>query len=561
MFVFLLVASALILPMVLAEDVQLTVKTEKSSYTFNETLNISGKADPNAVLPLPVKVMSLEFLDVNGNPINQIKTNVKVFLSTSLKNTVLEDQKLTYIAQVKDSGGKVVYIGFIGGTIPLNKTFTFGVLWEPKNPGEYTVEIYVWRSLKTPEPLSHVFTLALTVLEATATEQSKIVYGKIKTEPKPVVSIQLFDPKGKRKAVAQAVVLADGSYKADNIYTFSQDDPLGTWILKVYQAGLTEEVSFKLEKPVEKPPEKPPEKPVEKPPEKISTTLTISVSPEKVDLGSFVKVSGMISPPVANVPVILTYKKAGEVKLTKTVFSGSDGSFTDEFKPDAGGKWTVQASWEGSEKYKGAKSLEVEFEVISKGCLIATATYGSELAEEVQFLRGFRERVAYATFAGTSFMEVFHAWYYSFSPYIAETIRTYEPLKSLMKIVLYPLLGILHLATVTYNVFGFNNEMGIVIAGLVASSLIGLVYFTPLTTLTLLVFKRVFKKPIPKTGKLKFLAVCWLIVLGLIVLAEVLASPLLMKVSTGSFVVLTVALTTGVLALKVLSLQINPKSS
>jgi len=428
------------------------------------------------------------------------------------------------------------------------------------------VEIYLWRSLKNPEPLSHVFSLTLTVLEAKTTEKSKIVYGEVKTEPKPIVSIQLFDPKGKRRAIAQAEVSEDGSYKAENVYRFSREDPFGVWTLKVYQAGLTYEAKIKLgkvtvkpptQKPVKVPPQKPqvPAKPTIKPPVKVSTSLTISVSPGKVELGKTVKVSGFISPPVANAKIVLTYKKAGEVKVTRTVISGLDGSFTDEFKPDAGGRWTVTASWEGSEKYKGSESSEIEFEVISKKCLIATATYGSEVAEEVQFLRGFREKIAYSTFAGVNFMDVFNTWYYSFSPYVAETIRVYEPLKNVMKTVLYPLLGILHLSTATYNLLGFNSELGIVMAGLVASSLIGLVYFTPPTTLILLALKRRIGKPLPKPSRLWFLVVGWFGALILIVLAEFLASPTLMKASTGSFVVLTIALTTGFTALKILNLK------
>ena len=147
------VVSILSASIVFAESFQLTAETDKLSYTPGETLSVRGKGNPKAVLSLPVKVTSVKILDVNGNPLNQIKAGVQVLVSTSLKNLGLKDQSLTYIVQVKDLGGNVVYIGFIGGTIPLNKTFTFGVLWKPKTPGEYRVEIYLWRSLKNPEPL------------------------------------------------------------------------------------------------------------------------------------------------------------------------------------------------------------------------------------------------------------------------------------------------------------------------------------------------------------------------------------------------------------------------
>ena len=50
------------------------------------------------------------------------------------------------------------------------------------------------------------------------------------------------------------------------------------------------------------------------------------------------------------------------------------------------------------------------------GCLIATATYGSELAPQVQLLREIRDNTVLQTQSGTLFMTAFNQFYYSFSP-------------------------------------------------------------------------------------------------------------------------------------------------
>ena len=50
------------------------------------------------------------------------------------------------------------------------------------------------------------------------------------------------------------------------------------------------------------------------------------------------------------------------------------------------------------------------------GCLIATATYGSELAPQVQQLRELRDNQLLNTESGTAFMGTFNDIYYSFSP-------------------------------------------------------------------------------------------------------------------------------------------------
>ncbi|MGQ9639263.1 MAG: COG1470 family protein [Candidatus Bathyarchaeia archaeon] len=109
-------------------------------------------------------------------------------------------------------------------------------------------------------------------------------------------------------------------------------------------------------------------------------------------------------------------------------------------------------------------------------CIIATATYGSEVSPQVQFLRSFRDRHVLSTFAGREFMEAFNLWYYSFSPQIASWLSENPPAKESMKVMLIPLLGILHLSERIYGTFTFAPEPAIIMAGVVASFLIGLTY-------------------------------------------------------------------------------------
>jgi hypothetical protein len=111
-------------------------------------------------------------------------------------------------------------------------------------------------------------------------------------------------------------------------------------------------------------------------------------------------------------------------------------------------------------------------------CVIATATFGSEASPAVQFLRNFRDNLVLSTTAGSAFMQVFNAWYYSFSPSVAQFIASNDPIRAPIRVFLYPLLGVLSVSAFTYSLFSATPEFGIVVAGLVASSLIGLVYLT-----------------------------------------------------------------------------------
>lgn len=74
------------------------------------------------------------------------------------------------------------------------------------------------------------------------------------------------------------------------------------------------------------------------------------------------------------------------------------------------------------------------------GCLIATATFGSELAPQVQLLREIRDTIVLDTSSGTYFMSGFNSLYYSFSPHIADLERQNPIFKEIIKIGLTPML-------------------------------------------------------------------------------------------------------------------------
>ena len=77
------------------------------------------------------------------------------------------------------------------------------------------------------------------------------------------------------------------------------------------------------------------------------------------------------------------------------------------------------------------------------GCLIATATYGSEMAPQVQQLREFRDNIILSTESGTAFMGGFNQFYYSFSPIIADMERESPLFKEFVKLSITPMLSTL----------------------------------------------------------------------------------------------------------------------
>jgi hypothetical protein len=175
-------------------------------------------------------------------------------------------------------------------------------------------------------------------------------------------------------------------------------------------------------------------------------------------------------------------------------------------------------------------------------CLIATATFGSPLAPQVQQLRDFRQNNIYSTASGTQFMTAFNAWYYSFSPAVADFIDLHPVIKPPMRVILSPLLGILALAKMSFSVLSVRPDIAVIVAGLVASTLIGAVYAFPVLFVLLLVIQRLSPFTLT-TGTLKSLGVSAIAGLYLLVFADVLSLEPVLLLGSVLFVVSLVFLT------------------
>jgi len=127
----------------------------------------------------------------------------------------------------------------------------------------------------------------------------------------------------------------------------------------------------------------------------------------------------------------------------------------------------------------------------ARACVIASVAYGSELAPDIQFLRGFRDGLVTSTFAGAQFMNAFNAFYYSFSPGVAELVAGSPLLQSVVRALIYPLLASLRLAAHLGQLYPEASQSMIVIAGVLASGLVGMAYLTPVAILLKVLHRKV----------------------------------------------------------------------
>ena len=90
------------------------------------------------------------------------------------------------------------------------------------------------------------------------------------------------------------------------------------------------------------------------------------------------------------------------------------------------------------------------------GCLIATATFGSELTPQIQQLRELRDNSLLQTQSGRIFMSSFNDFYYSFSPYIADYERENPIFKEMVKLIITPMISSLSIL----NYVDMDSELG-----------------------------------------------------------------------------------------------------
>ncbi len=75
------------------------------------------------------------------------------------------------------------------------------------------------------------------------------------------------------------------------------------------------------------------------------------------------------------------------------------------------------------------------------GCLVATATYGTEMAPQVQSLREVRDSVLLTTGSGSAFMTAFNDIYYTFSPTVADIERQSPEFRSVVRALITPMIS------------------------------------------------------------------------------------------------------------------------
>ena len=169
-------------------------------------------------------------------------------------------------------------------------------------------------------------------------------------------------------------------------------------------------------------------------------------TPEK-PLTIFIDSPGKVTISVSNgeIATILGETTSGEFTIYHDDYNFVEGTMliANHINDYTLKEWTDVSTFSNNISTEPAKETTSVKSGNGGGCLIATATYGSEMATQVQQLRELRDNQLLQTESGSAFIGIFNDIYYSFSPTIADYERENPMFKETVKLAITPMLSTL----------------------------------------------------------------------------------------------------------------------
>ncbi len=104
------------------------------------------------------------FVDKSGNELAKAEVGKTMEIKTRISNNIDQNMTFTYLVQIKDSDDFTLFLAWQDGiTVKPRKVVEPAIAWIPDTSGKLKVEIFVWRSIENPVPLSQVKSTTLAV--------------------------------------------------------------------------------------------------------------------------------------------------------------------------------------------------------------------------------------------------------------------------------------------------------------------------------------------------------------------------------------------------------------
>jgi len=141
-------------------DSQITAKytdrTLPKPYNVNDDLDILAQKIVISNIPTTERLSmnELKILSQNGELIERLDIGKTGMLFSKVKNTIDFSQEFAYIVQIKDEDNNVISLSWVTGETMPSQELGMSVSWMPQEPGKYSIERFVWNSIKGAIPLA-----------------------------------------------------------------------------------------------------------------------------------------------------------------------------------------------------------------------------------------------------------------------------------------------------------------------------------------------------------------------------------------------------------------------
>ena len=102
-------------------------------------------------------------VDSTGHVLSNYQTGQEIGVQSVLTNHGTANQKFAYMVQVIGNSGETDYFQAFSASMLSNQSFNATQVWIPKDPGTYTVQVFVWDGLASAVPLTNVVEKQITV--------------------------------------------------------------------------------------------------------------------------------------------------------------------------------------------------------------------------------------------------------------------------------------------------------------------------------------------------------------------------------------------------------------
>ena len=125
-------------------------------YSTSDNLEIITMAKVSSSIPSLEKITNsqITLTDSSGMPLNSFQENNRIQIVGSIKNEQSFDQNFVYLVQIKNQNNIVESLSWMSGELTGEQDLDVSQSWTPKNSGTFSIESYVWNSLKEQIALS-----------------------------------------------------------------------------------------------------------------------------------------------------------------------------------------------------------------------------------------------------------------------------------------------------------------------------------------------------------------------------------------------------------------------